>query len=342
MVAPTGTKPIYVAMAADEGFAMPLAATVRSLLETLASDRRLHLFIIDGGIEPRTASRLRSSWADFDFQLSFVQPDVENLRKADTSGHVSISTYFRLLIPDLLPPEISEVIYLDADLLVRRNLGDLWDEPFGKSWCLASQDCAAPYINVREALPKNHRCARLVATRTPIPNYLALGLDACLPYYNCGVMRLDLARWRELSLTEKLLKCLSDNADSLLWWDQYALNVEIAGHWGPLDLRWNQGAHVFRYPNWQCSPFEREVFENLRVDPWIVHFSSPVKPWHAWCNHPFHAEFTAVLDRTDWKGTRPSFRDYASRVFPLCYNAIAQRCRITTETCVSIFKNGVN
>ncbi|MEM8669847.1 MAG: glycosyltransferase family 8 protein [Planctomycetota bacterium] len=317
---------ITLVMAADDGFALPLAVTVRSLLETVDSDRRIQLYVIDGGIRPDTKSRLEASWSGFAFEATFIRPNLRLLHRVSASGHVSLSTYFRLLIPELLPPEIEEVIYLDADLLIRRDIGNLWDKAIGDSWCLAAQDCAAPFINASSVFADEKR-TRLLAANTPIPNYRELGITSTLPYYNCGVLRINLSRWREQNLTARLLECLHENKDSVLWWDQYALNVVLVGHWGQLDLRWNQGSHVFRYKDWQSSPFQQEEFENLRTDPWIVHFSSPVKPWHALCRHPFRSEFLDTLDRTAWKGTRPGNREYATRVTSACWNTMLGFCK---------------
>ena len=42
---------IVVVCAADDNYAMPLAVTVRSALVNLKSQRKILLFIIDGGIK---------------------------------------------------------------------------------------------------------------------------------------------------------------------------------------------------------------------------------------------------------------------------------------------------
>jgi lipopolysaccharide biosynthesis glycosyltransferase len=90
------------------------------------------------------------------------------------------------------------------------------------------------------------------------------------------------------------------------WNDQYALNVVLSGRWGQLDLRWNQAAHIFSYPSWSLSPFDRETFEQLRDDPYIIHFTTCDKPWLATCLHPSRKLFFECVDRTAWAGWRPS------------------------------------
>ena len=85
-----------------------------------------------------------------------------------------------------------------------------------------------------------------------------------------------------------------------------ALNVVLAGKWKPLDIRWNQGSHVFRYRGWKRSPFDRRTYEQLRRDPFIVHFTTSFKPWLLLCRHPLRGEFFRYLDRTAWAGWRLS------------------------------------
>jgi lipopolysaccharide biosynthesis glycosyltransferase len=91
----------------------------------------------------------------------------------------------------------------------------------------------------------------------------------------------------------------------VLWWDQYALNVVLAGRWRSLDHRWNQGAHIYAYPSAAASPLDAATFARVHNDPWIVHFCSPTKPWHYFCRHPYTADFRRCLRRTAWQSWRP-------------------------------------
>jgi lipopolysaccharide biosynthesis glycosyltransferase len=116
----------------------------------------------------------------------------------------------------------------------------------------------------------------------------------------------DFAAWRDADLPGQLLTCLEKNRQHVKWNDQYALNVVLAGRWGQLDVRWNQGTHIFGYPTWFQSPFDRETFEKLRNDPYLIHFTTRDKPWMVSCPHPSRELFYAFLDRTAWAGWRPS------------------------------------
>ena len=138
-----------------------------------------------------------------------------------------------------------------------------------------------------------------------MPNYRQLGLRPDAKYFNDGVLLIDVAGWRRIDLPAQLLACLAENREHVAWWDQYALNVVLAGRWRETDRRWNVGIHAFAFPSWEQSPFDAESLRELREDPWIIHFNSAAKPWRAKCEHPWRGEFFRYLDRTAWAGQRP-------------------------------------
>lgn len=300
------TRDPVIVLAADEGFAMPLAVTVRSILDHCAADRRPTLYILDGGITEGTKARLQRSWPRHrPYDIHWVAVDRSLLEGIEASGHVTLAAYYRILMPRLLPESVRRAIYFDSDLVCRADVGGLWDVDLGDHLCGAIPDLAAPYIDSSRVLPNQERCVPFLAAARPIPNFEALGLAPELSYFNSGVLLIDLDRWRNEKISQRVLNCLRDHRDFVLWWDQYALNVVLAGQWKLLDRRWNQGSHLYQFPTWLDSPIDQETFETLRDTPYVVHFSSPVKPWHPECRHPRRHEFFQTLDRTEWRGWRP-------------------------------------
>jgi lipopolysaccharide biosynthesis glycosyltransferase len=300
------SREIVVVSATDDNYAMPLAVTIRSALDTLGPNRRLRFYVLDGGLHEETKDRLRRSWDDARLTVEWIRPDMAEVGDLMVSHQVNSVAYLRLLMPRLLPDHITRAIYLDADMLVRRNLGDLWAVEQGDFAVLASQDIGAPVLDAPAALPNFERCRHYLSALHPIPNFRELGLPGNAPYFNSGLLVVDVAQWRREEFTSQLLQCLREHRQHVLWWDQYALNVVLAGRWGALDHSWNQGTHVYEIPHWSLSPYDRETFVRLRDSPSIIHFSSPSKPWHYFSRHPFQSDFFRCLDRTAWKGWRPA------------------------------------
>jgi lipopolysaccharide biosynthesis glycosyltransferase len=300
---------ITVVSATDDSYAMPLAVTVRSVLDHLAADRRLRLYVLDGGLSDASKARLLKSWNDPRITIEWVHADMALVGDLFISEQVNVVTYLRLLMARLLPKQVTRAIYIDADMLVRRDLGQLWDEEQGPHAVLAVQDIAAPCIDASITLPRFDEVAKHLCALTPIVNYRELGLPSNAPYFNGGLLVVNVEQWRRESYAEKMLDCLRAHREHILWWDQYALNIVLAGRWRMLDPRWNQNAHIYAFPSWRNSPLDRESFHLVRSTPWIVHFCSPSKPWQCFCHHPYTRQFYRCLDRTDWRGWRPERPD---------------------------------
>jgi len=296
---------IVVVSAADDRYAMPLAVTIRSALDRLSAGQHMRLFILDGGITDESKEKLCQSWDRPNLSLTWITQNTDLVGDLPVSDQVSLTTYLRLMLPDLLPADVSKAIYLDADMLVRQDLTRLWLEPLADHAALAVQDCAAPYIDSTKSLVNFSACQQYLAAARPIANYRELGIADDQKYFNGGLMVINVQKWRDDKISSRLLNCLREHRQHVLWWDQYATNAVLAGQWRCLDHRWNQGAHIFAYPNWRESPFDREAFETLKSDPWIVHYCSPSKPWDYLCTHPYTHEFRKYLKQTAWRDFCP-------------------------------------
>ena len=330
---------VVVVSASDNGYAMPLAVTIRSALANFSPDRRMQLFVLDGGIDEANKRRLLESWKDPRLTVQFVKPDMSLVQGLMVSEHVNVVTYLRLLMPHVLPAHVRRAIYLDADLTVLKDLGEMWDTDQGGSPCLATQDIAAPCINAAVSLFTFERCKNHLAAHTPIANYRELGIGEEGKYFNGGVLVVDLEMWRREKLAEKMLGVLRDHREHVLWWDQYALNVVLAGRWKEIDARWNQNAHIHVYPSWQQSPLSRENFVQLRDDPWIVHFCSPAKPWHYFCEHPSTRDFRKYLKQTAWRDWKPAVpEDYLRKWWKFHVTPIRRQLKSYEKQVREVFK----
>jgi lipopolysaccharide biosynthesis glycosyltransferase len=301
-------EPISIVLAADEAFAMPMAITVKSVLLTLPPFQKLHVYVMDVGLSETSRRGIAMSWDDPRMSITWLSPRIDSLASLPITDHLSHAAYARLLIADLLPASVERVIYLDSDLLVLRNLGELWQLPMESAVCLAVQDIAAPWFDCEIAMRNYTRSRPYLAATQPITNYRKLGLSAVAPYFNSGVLVIDVMKWRALKVARLSIDCLESFREHVLWLDQYALNIVLNEQWRPLDWRWNQGTQIYAYPRWQDSPLDRASFRRLRSSPFIVHFTSKNKPWHLENRHPWRRKYFKVLDQTAWAGWRPGTR----------------------------------
>lgn len=300
-----------VLCAADDNYVKPLAVMLRSAAESLQAGNSLSVIVLDGGIEEANWVSLKESLANLPIQLFSIRPSFDEVQSLVISHHITHTAYLRLLAGRLLPDSIDKVIYLDSDVLVCDDLTKLWDRPLGDAMALAVPDIACPFVDARFADCNFEKSSPYLAAISPIGNWRELGLNPAAPYFNSGVLVMNIKRMREEHVEQKLLDCLTQNEKYVWCWDQYALNIVFANQWKPLPLRWNQGAHVFEFPDEEFSPLNSEEFLEARECPAIIHFTTEWKPWHYANQHPLKQMFFDQLDETVWANWRPEKPDFS-------------------------------
>lgn len=260
----------------DENFVMPCGIAMRSLDRFLGGEDRillLHLGLSAGA-------------------LSLIAESIQNasLTCVDCSGKIPSSwyvpryftsaVYLRLLAPELLPDD-HRCVYLDGDILVRHDPRPLHDIDLRGRTLGAVRSRTTPFL----------------ASPDGIAQWLELGLQSTAPYFNSGVLAIDLERWRRLDVTARAADFLERFGESTTMADQDALNVAVSNDWLPLDRGWNYITHVTNY-------FLQQP-EIEPHDPSIVHFAGDAKPWLPGIQ-PLHAEeWFKLLDGSPWSGFRP-------------------------------------
>ncbi len=281
-------EPIVVVCAADDNYAMPLATTICSIVKNLDPNREIIFFIIDGGIKEFNKTKILQSLKGKS-TITWLQPSncIVN-DKMKTSGHITIASYYRLLIPQLLPLHFTKAIYLDSDLIVNEDLGKLWDINISDRYLLAVQCSGIPYVSSPWGVVK----------------YKEQEIPADCKYFNAGVLVINLEKWRNDNIALRVINYAEKNKQQMHFHDQEALNAVLAGQWGELDPRWNQTPSIYNFASWQDTPFSEDIYNSVIHHPYIVHFASSVKPWNSRERYPGKELFFNYLDMTAWSGWR--------------------------------------
>ena len=276
--------PVEVAMCVDEGFVMPLAVTLASLDEVARrTSRPVRVWVVQPGLAAESKARVVQGLGAL--EVRWCDVDETSVAGAYFPAHLSTATLYRLRLGDLLPASVSRVIYLDADTVVCDDLAPLYDADLGGSGLGAVLDSSSPW------------CAGYWG-----PEWRELGLRPESPYFNAGVLLVDLAEWRAARVAERSLELL--RASRPRWADQDALNVLYETLWHELPRRWNVQTADFTgvSPSWAVA---RDDIESALKDPGIIHYHGVDKPWLLATTHPAADRWRAALDRTAWAGWRP-------------------------------------
>jgi lipopolysaccharide biosynthesis glycosyltransferase len=236
-------------------------------------------------------------------EISFLEVPDEAVAGFPIEGFTLKATWYRVFLPELAP-EVDRVVYLDADVLVLDDLGELWRTELGD--------------HLLAAVTNLHQWDH--AGRPE-----AIGLPAGVEYFNAGVLLLDLARMRAEGTSRALRSFAIENAERLDWRDQDALNLVLGRRRLPLHPRWNVMSSILLFP-WAGDVFGERAVREARESPAIRHFEGPAlnKPWHYLCEHELRERYVQLRERTPWPHVRIEGRTPANVARRLARRALGR------------------
>lgn len=267
------TKRIDVAFGFDADYAPHAAATLASLCAH-HDQSRLRIILLSSEVTPQ----LRRQFQGVAPRAEFIWIEVrdEDFPQFERRGHLNRSTLFRLGLEQLAPADVTRVVYLDADLIVLRDVQELWQFDLN----------GAPVAAVIDALIDADEFSR------------KWGLADGNEYFNAGLLVIDLERVRKQKLFSAALQFLAQNIEDLPFLDQDALNWACWGHWVRLPISWNVQQYM-AMP--QLTMFVPETRRLGQSSPSVVHFTGPDKPWLSSSWHPWQWLYWKHLAKTSFE-----------------------------------------
>ena len=244
--------------------------------------------IISDGISEINQNHLRNITNRFYNSVNFylVNADifsdcpVEDLAKSS----LYITTYYRLLIPSILPDDVKKTLYLDCDIIVNHSLKELWDTTIEEDTALLAVE--DNIIDAQESCKRLH-------------------IKSPYSYFNAGVLLMNLCYLRKINFTSKALSYGAKHKNILRHHDQDILNALLYDKTVLINMKWNMlDCFLFRHP--LLSANRLNEYEENKFNPYIIHYSNYMKPWFKECNHPYKYLYYQYLSHTP-------FNDYISR-----------------------------
>lgn len=242
-------EPLVIALASNERYFPGLYCALASALSHLDATREADVRVLDGGLSENSREILSRFVRRFgrSVQLEFVSVDETIFCDATLGPAQSHMTYCRTLLPRLL--DVPRLIYLDCDLLVFRDLSELFDFELSPGKILAAVPDA-------ETLTLSDDSRRLADTM----NIPVLGR-----YFNAGVMLLNLGELRKQNFTDRSLEFFENWKGHYHFHDQSAINFLLHGRIEELPEHWNRAA-------WR---FDQQDDNSLEC---VLHYTSSL-PW---------------------------------------------------------------
>ena len=276
-------KIINIALNIDSKYVVPCCTMLCSIFEN-NKNKKFCIHIISEDLNDCVISDIEELVeSKYNQELFFYTIDSKSLNNFPQykNSHISQAANCRLFIADILPSEVTKVLYLDCDLIVDSSLESLWETDMSDHPVAVVEDMWSGKDD----------------------NYVRLNYKKEYGYFNSGVMLINLAWWREKCISKVCIEYMREH-DNLKFVDQDILNGLLHDRRELLPLRWNvQDGFLRRKP--KIRKLNIESLKSEIKNPAIIHFTGSRKPWDYDCLNPYRERYFHYLDMTKWKGTRP-------------------------------------
>ena len=166
--------------------------------------------------------------------------------------------YYRIFAPKMLPESVDRILYLDSDLIVHKNIDELYNTNFEGNLfvaCTQIRGFMQWFNRVRLTCNKNHF------------------------YINTGVMLMNIKELRELIDTDKIFKFIRRNGWRMALYDQDVIFKFFGDRIKPIPATiYNCADRTIMFYNLHCPKhkIDADWIENNNV---IIHYLGKNKPW---------------------------------------------------------------
>ncbi|MCL5733621.1 MAG: glycosyltransferase family 8 protein [Patescibacteria group bacterium] len=206
---------INIVFSSDDNYAPLLGIALCSLFENKKVDRRIKIFIIDSDISSKNKGYLKILANKYNFFIDYIKPDNKFFTGLPDSSW-PLAAYHRIIVARLIPSEVKKLIYLDCDIMIKKDLSDLFFTDLEGKILGAVPDPAA----------NNESRKRL-------------GIPEEIDYFNSGVLLIDLDLWKKNKTEQKILDFMFKNKEKLKYPDNDALNAVLFNDWLRLPEKYN-------------------------------------------------------------------------------------------------------
>ena len=227
------------------------AAVLARDLAKFSRITKLHILLFDCKPEFEIALRNEIAEVPFDIEFYSVTKQVQSLPNIESMRGVPIVSFSRLIISEILPVNVMSVLYIDTDVKIRKDISNLLRLDFHQ---------VIGGIKQKNVGLLNNDGAEI------------------LQYFNAGVLIISLKKWRSKQIGQKIRDLLISRGP-FEYMDQDILNIIFEGSWFEINNEFNYFSEKSLRP-----------ISNY-INPVIVHFAGPFKPWHYPVASDFHREW---------------------------------------------------
>lgn len=270
---------LNIAYGIDNNFTLGCVISITSiLLANSASSFSFHIFT--NQLDDKFQKKLKELVITYNTNVTIYLVDDSTLINLPTTKNWTIATYFRFIIADFFYAKIDKILYLDADIICKGSLHDLFH--------LNLESIIAYVVAEKDSIWWT-KCAQRLNQ-----NKLVSG------YFNAGFLFINLNNWQEYNINDKALLLLNDTKISkkLTHLDQDVLNLLLLEKVSYLDRKYNQQVNINYELKYHLNAAQ---YNPITEDTIFIHYIGPTKPWHKWAkNYNCSSYFLNVKAHSPW------------------------------------------
>lgn len=268
---------VAICFCCDRNYVPYLSVAIQSIIENSSLEYNYDIIILYTGIydfQKRFLLSMIQGQTNFSIRFFNMDAYTKNyeLEKLYTRQDMSLAAYYRLFIGSIFE-KYNKIVYLDCDLVVTRNIAELFGIDLGSYAIGACLDTnIANYMYVSET-DKQYNSDFREYMRQNFNYYDSR------KYFNSGVLLINISGFNNVSLVE-LLKLAQNNTK--YYHDQNVLNVAYKDDYLELPPEWNTQAHIKYYPTYrkQLSSGIIHLYDSYDDIPAIIHYTYHPKVWN--------------------------------------------------------------
>lgn len=263
---------VAIALSANDFYVPYVSALLISLRENCTLNNNYDIIIMHRDISPDSQKKLSSvfnAYHNVTVRFLNINKYTSKFKNLYLRGHFAVETYFRLLMPEILP-NYEKILYLDSDIIVNADVADLYNENIEGYLLAACHDAdTAGLYNGYEPNKKDYM-DHILKIKKPYE------------YFQAGVILFNLNEFRKTYTVEEMLKFAASYQWQLL--DQDVLNYLAQGRTKIVDMSWNvmtdwRGIRIRDIIS-RAPKYLYDEYMHAHANPKILHYAGPDKPWH--------------------------------------------------------------
>lgn len=278
---------ISVVMASNNSFSPYLSVLLQSVIDASDEKKKYDLVVLHTDISAHNQSKIMQMKTDHvSIRFFNVKDYVQNI-SFQVHHHLSKETFYRYFIPDIFA-EWDKILYLDADMIVKQDVAELFEEKLDGYLLGAVVD-----IESSGNCKGDESYKRYLQTE--------VGLENPAQYFQAGILLFNLTEFRRQVKTKELIDKTLEKDWRML--DQDVLNWKCQGKVKFVDMKWNVMMNWIycgksRMDMMKQAPYMLyQEYLSARKMPCIIHYAGAWKPWE-YPNCDFALDFWQAARKT--------------------------------------------